>query len=241
MISIDEASEVITIADHAFHLLMYLRDGTDHGKLSPRASHRLLSDGVAFRKWLKDSFDDLPVNARPVGDEPMDVEPFAQFFMSYLRCSFDFVPYPAQIEMFVSDFCCEWCSPPRFRRESYLRKKKIRYQDTQTARQLIESVLVELAAMATNAALPSPALIQGLLRDREVEEAVAVVAYVEECHRRCSGGGNARASLALWRKFAWGSLGSPKNDFSFSLSRYRGALAQIEAAVNSQNCGVIIP
>jgi hypothetical protein len=84
------------------------------------------------------------------------------------------------------------------------------------------------------------------LSDRQIDRVLAdewrsvdaaLVAYGVELLRRCDGGGSGPAALALWRQFAWRTLGTgarrPRRAFELTLPLVLDAERRLKEAVES--------
>lgn len=174
------------------------------------------TEAERFKELVLAHFETLPENARPVSSGDADTADFANFFVSYLICSFDVVDDPRFVQLDhtpVEDASC-WCELcARLTGAPNLKLKKITGRDQGIADSL-EAEAVRLLVEAENLSI-APEKTNELLKDGELRETRALVAYGIELVRRCRGETVDSSSLVLWRRFAWQN-GIPKRGFVLS-------------------------
>jgi hypothetical protein len=164
-----------------------------------------------FKELVMAHFLDLPEEARPVSSRQSDLDDFANFFISYLFCSFEPAAEPrfVQIDNSETGGCwCELCA--RLTDAPNLKLKKVTSRDKAIAgsleadsvRRLIEAEKISLSNEKMKEVLEAP----------NYSQTRALIAYGIELVRRCAGEYVDASSLVLWRRFAW-EKGVPKGNF----------------------------
>jgi hypothetical protein len=217
----DAIARAVDLQRRSYKLLRWMTDAIDRGVISYDAAHDFATLPSATFAWVKLHHADLPPDARPALDE---LRPFCNLFATYLETSFELVARPDD-----DCFCpaCSWLVPiPR------LKLKKLSPHDRQRGHDLEVRALKELA-LQLDRPLSDQAAAE-LLALREHHEAAGLLAYFHDLARRLAGVSDGRATLVLWRSFAWDEAGAPKPDFELTTEMVLDAEAKLVHALRAQ-------
>lgn len=170
------------------------------------------TEAERFKELVLAHFTALPEDSRPVSTNEDDLNDFANFFVSYLFCSFDVVEDLRLVQIdgaTYSNCWCELCA--RLTAAPNLKLKKVTGRDKAIANSLEANAVNDLLA-AENISL-SEEKLNAVLEDPNYIELRALIAYGIELIRRCQGEYVDASSLVLWRRFAWDKKNTPKKDF----------------------------
>lgn len=171
------------------------------------------TEAKRFKELIVAHFMNLPEDTRPVSTSEKDLDEFANFFVSFLFCSFDIIANPRLVQLSgpASDaYCwCELCA--RLTNAPDLKLKKVTNWDKSIANSLEAEAVRRL--ISSEKFSISEKKVNDVLKDPEFIETRALVAYGIELIRRCKGEDTDSSSLVLWRRFAWEKGGTPKKDF----------------------------
>lgn len=183
------------------------------------------TEAERFKELIMAHFLNLPEESRPVSTKENDIDDFANFFISYLFCSFDIISNPesrlVQLSGCASEESC-WCDLcARLTNAPNLKIKKVTGWDKAIANSLETEAVKKLIS---NENIPiSEEKTNELLEDSEYIEPRALIAYGIELIRRCKGEDVDSSSLALWRRFAWEKTGIPKKNFDLTTETIKEA------------------
>lgn len=170
------------------------------------------TEAERFKELVLAHFTNLPEDSRPLSTKEDDLDDFANFFVSYLFCSFDVIENPRLVQNDGSTFSKCWCDLcARLTDAPNLKLKKVTNRDKAIADSLEAAAVSKLLA-AENISLPEEK-IKIVLEDADYTESRALVAYGIELIRRCRGEYGDTSSLVLWRRFAWDKNNTPIKDF----------------------------
>ena len=177
------------------------------------------SEADRFGELVKANFLNLPNNSQPISANEDDINDFANFFVSYLFCSFDIISDSqsrlVQVSEPISDGSC-WCELcTRLTDAPNLKLKKVTGWNKSIADSLEEEALRKLI-LIENVSV-SEENISNLLDNSDYIETRALIAYGVELIRRCNGEEVDASSLVLWRRFAWEKNGVPKKNFTLTV------------------------
>ena len=164
----------------------------------------------ATEAWLRRHLKGLP---REIDLREDEIPAVAAMFSTYLHNSFDMIPEPG-LRLYSPDahcFCpiCSWLIAA-----PHLKAKKLTPADKKRAAKLQRAALQSVAT-ANGLNLTESTATQLLSTDQTGEDA-ALVAYGRDLLLRVRGHATGPAVLALWRRFAWNRLGSPKPGFKLT-------------------------
>jgi len=211
MLNADQLEHAIAIQNRCFKLLQWLGKAVQSGFVSASKARHVADTSLAARDWVSTHYQNLPLDCRPA---PEDLEPFANFFGTYLETSFDLVAQP-QNDYASDDGCyCPLCR--RLADPRHLRPKSLGHADKERAMKLR---VRRMEMLAREEGLPSyELLIKASLEDQEVKHFASYAAYGSALLDRLKGISGERAVLALWRDFAWTRNGSPDPNFKLNVS-----------------------
>ncbi len=209
MLSFNELQNALEIQNRCFKLLQWLARAVGEGFISVSKAHGFADASHAVKAWVESHFYNLPLDCRP---EPEQMEPFANFFGTYLETSFDLIANPA--DRYVSACgcsCCLYLAAPQ-----YLKPKSLTRADKERA---IKLRVRRLEVLAREEGLPfDESRLHEVLVDEKLLIAASLSAYGTELLDRLKGISEGPAVLALWRHFAWNRNGSPIRNFKLQAS-----------------------
>lgn len=200
-----ELGKAVTIQKSAYQLLLWMQEGIKQGFISfESAEHYTTFSDSAFH-WIDEHYNDIPLSCRP---DRSDIKCFANYFSSYLSCSFELIQSPGKKKATDGScfcpMCCYWVDMP------HLKTKKVRSADKKTAHKKICDYLSQLT-LENNVELTEEKKTYLL---KEFKEEVALCTYGVDLLKRLQGNHNSSSfSLVLWRTFAWTREGSPIHNF----------------------------
>lgn len=203
-----EIERAVDLQQRSYALLRWATDAVDKGFLAFDTLHSYASLPGAALAWLESHYENVPKAARPERD---DLRDFVKLFATYLEGSFDLIEDPGLRLVSPQSHCfCPMCSwlvkMPR------LRAKRLVPADKELARRLMVESIVHRAAHLGRI-LPA-SVANDLVAEPGLRETTALVAYGDDLLRRVAAGTSyGPATLALWRRFAWTTAGSPRQDF----------------------------
>jgi len=196
----------LSIQNRCFKLLQWLGNAIREGFVPLVKAHDVTDAGRAARAWVETHFYNLPEECRPFADE---MEPFANFFGTYLETSFDIIAQPKERYVSSCGCFCPWCS--RLVQTQHLKPKTHTREDKERAGKLR---MRRMEMIAREEGLPSFELqIRESLGDESVRLQSSLAAYGAALLNRLKGVSDGPAVLALWRDFAWSRDGSPIRRF----------------------------
>ena len=192
----------------SYALLKWVGQAVDSGLLTFQTAHKYSTLPQAAADWIEKHYLNIPAAARV---NQNDVAVFANFFSTYLENSFDLIERPGTIRFSPDAHCfCPMCSwmidAPR------LKTKVLSAADKKRAARMQERAVWQLDIDV--GANPTETLAEEIVAEHG--EATALLAYGHDLIERLAGTAHGPAVLALWRKFAWSSSGSPKPKFRLS-------------------------
>jgi hypothetical protein len=193
----------------SYALLKWVGQAVSSGLLSFRTAHEYSTLPLAAADWIEKHFLNIP-NAKRVKHE--DIPVFANFFSTYLENSFDLIASPGRTKYSPDAHCfcpmCSWMIDA-----PHLKTKALSTADKKRAVKMQQHAVIQLG-------IDIGAKPNELLADKIVSEngeASALIAYGHDLTQRLHATANGPAVLALWRRFAWNSSGSPKPKFRLSI------------------------
>lgn len=206
MIAKSDIEFALSIQSRCFKLLQWLGNAIREGFVPVMKAHDVTDAGHAARAWVETHFYNLPNECRPLSDE---MEPFANFFGTYLETSFDIIANPKNRYVSDCDCFCSYCV--RVARAQHLKPKSLTRGDKERAAKLR---VRRMEMLAREAALPSFEIrIKESLNDESSRLQASFSAYGAALLDRLKGISDGPAVLALWRDFAWSREGAPLRRF----------------------------
>ena len=207
----------------SYSLLKWVGKSVSSGLLSFQTAHQYSTLPLAAADWIDKHYLNIPEAARV---DKKDIPVFANFFSTYLENSFDLIANPGKIKFSPDAHCfCPMCSwmidAPNLKTKSLSTADKKR-----ALRMQIHSVLQ--LGIDTGAKLDE-SRAEAIVSDNG--EATALLAYGHDLIQRLDAIANGPAVLALWRRFAWKSSGSPKPNFRLSTKMILNAESELRALV----------
>lgn len=192
----------------SYALLKWVGQAVTSGLLTFQTAHKYSTLPQAAADWIEKHYLNIPAAARVDRD---DIPVFANFFSTYLENSFDLIASPGKIKYSPDAHCfCPMCSwmidAPR------LKTKVVSTADKKRAARMQVRAVWQLGIDV--GANPTETLAEEIVAEHG--EATALLAYGHDLIERLDGTAHGPAILALWRKFAWSSSGSPKPKFRLS-------------------------
>lgn len=189
----------------SYALLKWVGQGVSSGLLSFRTAHEYSTLPHAAADWIDKHYLNIPDAAR-VDQE--DIRVFANFFSTYLENSFDLIANPGKIKFSPDAHCfCPMCSwmidAPN------LKTKSLSTADKKRALKMQVHSIIQLGI--DFGAKLDESRAETIVSDNG--ETTALLAYGHDLIQRLNATANGSAVLALWRRFAWNSSGSPKPKF----------------------------
>jgi hypothetical protein len=203
--------EQLEIAVHmhakSYALLKWVAQAVTSGTISFGTAHQYASLPIAAKDWIEKHYLNFPEESRV---EFEDITTFANFFSTYLENSFDLVSNPGWIKFSPRAHCfCPMCSwmieAPR------LKTKLLTASDKKRATKMQCHSMIQLAI--DTACQLDETKAQTIVDDEVFAESTASLAYGHDLVLRLDGVATGPAVLALWRRFAWTKMGSPKKQF----------------------------
>lgn len=212
MLNAEQLTYAIAIQDRCFKLLQWLGNAVQAGFVPVSKARHVADASLAAKEWVETHYHNLPENCRPM---PADLEPFANFFGTYLETSFELVGQP-RAEYTSDDGCycpiCRRLADPR-----HLRPKSLSKADKERA---IKLRVRRMEMLAREDGIPSFEIrIKASLEDEEVKRLASFAAYGAALLDRTKGISGEPAVLALWRDIAWKKSGSPDPNFKLEARR----------------------
>jgi hypothetical protein len=207
----------------SYALLKWVGQSVSSGLLSFRTAHEYSTLPLAAAGWIEKHYLNIPDAARV---DPKDVPIFANFFSTYLENSFDLIANPGKIKFSPDAHCfCPMCSwmidAPNLKTKSLSAADKKRALKMQ-----VHSILqlgFDVSARLDESRAETIVSNNG--------EATALLAYGHDLIQRLDAVANGPAVLALWRRFAWNSSGSPKPKFRLSAKMILDAESELRTLV----------
>ena len=192
----------------SYSLLKWVGQAVSSGLLSFRTAHKYSTLPAAAADWIDKHYLNIPDAALVVKEK---IPVFAKFFSTYLENSFDLIVSPGKIKYSPNAHCfCPMCSwminAPNLKTKSLSSTDKKRAMKMQT--RSILQLGIDICATVDESLAEEIASTYG--------EQTALLAYGHDLIQRLDGIANGPAVLALWRRFAWDSSGSPKSKFRLS-------------------------
>ena len=205
-----DIAAAVEVSNRAYKLLVWLNRAIESGFITLDSAGRYIGNSAAAQAWLAKHFEDIPHDARPLDRRGRELERFANYFASYLTASFDL--HEVTGTRFVTGpegYCCERCGyrVPK----SHLQPKKLERRDKDRACELVAAYVEDLAR--EQGVSDSRRATESVLNKEELQRDSALATYGAELLRRLDGKSSGAAALALWRQFAWNSMGSPIKKF----------------------------
>lgn len=200
----DEVENAVRLQACGYQLLKWLEKALRDGFIAPETY--ATSEDAAY-SWLDKHYSSLPDKARP---KRSALRAFANFFSTYLDCTFDLDAKPGK-RLYSPDahcFCpiCSWMV-----QKPHLRPKKVGAGDKKVAERMKRTFLLQLAEARGISVTEN--MLDDMMQDPNLRDAVALCTYAADLLQRLKGRAVGAASLALWRTFAWTPQGSPKKGF----------------------------
>ena len=227
MLTSTDIDYAISIQNRCYKLLQWLGNAVREGFVPAVKAHAVADAGHAAKAWVETHFFNLPADCRPLADE---MEPFSNFFGTYLETSFDLVANPGKRYESTCGCDCGFCL--RIVRPQYIRTKSLTREDKERAQKLR---IRRLEMLAREECLPSFELrIRESLADEELRLRASFSAYGAALLDRLKGISDGPAVLALWRDFAWNQNGSPNRDFKLKTKLITDAEKALIVLLRSQ-------
>lgn len=210
----------------SYALLKWVGQSVSSGLLSFRSAHKYSTLPLAAADWIDKHYLNIPEAARV---DSKHIPLFANFFSTYLENSFDLIENPGKIKFSPDAHCfCPMCSwmidAPNLKTKSLSAADKKRALTMQ-----INSVLqLGIDTSAKLDASRAEAIVS------ENGETTALFAYGHDLIQRLDAIANGPAVLALWRRFAWNSSGSPKPKFRLSTEMILNAESELRNLVRGR-------
>ena len=206
MIDSKQLEHALSIQNRCYKLLLWLGDAVREGFVPVVKAHAVTDVGHAAKMWVETHFFNLPADCRPLADE---MEPFSNFFGTYLETSFDIISNPGTRYESTCGCDCGFCL--RIVRPQQIRPKSLAREDKERAQRLR---IRRLEMLAREEGLPSYELrIRESLGHEEWRHQASFSAYGAALLDRIKGISDGPAVLALWRDFAWTRAGAPNRTF----------------------------
>jgi len=210
----------------SYALLKWVGQGVSSGLLSFGTAHEYSTMPQAAADWIDIHYLNIPHGARV---DRQDVQVFANFFSTYLENSFNLIADPGKIKFSPDAHCfCPMCSwmidAPNLKTKSLSTADKKRAWKMQ-----VYSILqlgIDCGAKLDESRAETIVAENG--------EATALLAYGHDLIQRLNATANGPAVLALWRRFAWNSSGSPKPKFRLSTKMILDAESDLQALLASR-------
>ena len=203
----------------SYALLKWVGQAVSSGLLSFRTAHEYSTLPLAAADWIEKHFLNIPAAARVKHD---DIPIFANFFSTYLENSFDLIASPGRIKYSPDAHCfcpmCSWMIDA-----PHLKTKTLSTADKKRAVKMQQHAVIQLGIDI--GAKPNEVLAEKIVSENG--EPSALIAYGHDLIQRLHGIANGPAVLALWRRFAWNSSGSPKPKFRLSTKMMLDAESQL--------------
>lgn len=206
MLPRDQIEEAVDIQQRSYRLLRWMASAIDRGFIGFSRAHDYSTASDAARDWIREHFDNLPPDARPV---PGRLQAFSNFFGSYVTTSFDLVEQPGRKLVSACGCYCPLCA--RLAQASHLRTKSLAKRDKVHAqRKCVDRVMM----LAGEEQIPlEREQAEAITADAKLSRAAAYSAYGLSLLERVRGSDGGLHILALWRMLAWKPEGSPIKDF----------------------------
>ncbi len=225
---LDQQQLDLAVKMHAksYALLKWVGQSVSSGLLTFRAAHEYSTLPLAAADWIDKHYLNIPEAARV---DPKDIRIFANFFSTYLENSFDLIGNPGKIKFSPAAHCfCPMCSwmidAPN------LKTKLLRAADKKHALKMQVTSVLQLGIDASAKLDESRA--EAIVANNG--EASALLAYGHDLVQRLDAIANGPAVLALWRRFAWNSAGSPKPKFRLSTNMILNAESELRTLLVTQ-------
>jgi hypothetical protein len=205
MLNRDEVRLAVDLQHRSYNLLRWLSTAMTKGFVRFDRAHDYLDEVGAAKEWIERHLLNLPPSCRPALEH---LDPFAQFFATYLTTSFDLVEKPKKRVASACGCFCPICTT--LVTAPQLKAKKVLRRDKARARKLKVRAIQEIAR-EHNLQLDQQKAEK--LIDSESGEYVSLVAYGLQLVSRMQGSSDGPSVLALWREIAWEKTGSPKKNF----------------------------
>jgi hypothetical protein len=210
----------------SYALLKWVGQGVSSGLLSFRTAHEYSTLPHAAAHWIDKHHLNIPDAARV---DQRDIPVFANFFSTYLENSFDLIANPGKIKFSPDAHCfCPMCSwmidAPN------LKTKSLTTADKKRALKMQVHSIIQLGT-ACGAKLDESRAV-AIVSDNG--ETTALLAYGHDLIQRLNAIANGPAVLALWRRFAWNSSGSPKPKFRLSAKMILNAESELLALLSAK-------
>lgn len=216
MLNREEVEQAVDLQRKSYNLLRWLSGAMTKGIIRFDRAHDYLDEAQAAKDWIEGHYLNLPPDCRPERDE---LEPFAQFFSTYLFNSFDLVQNPAKQTVSGCGCYCPICvylvDAP------HLRVKKVHRRDKVRARKIKIYALQQLALERDTHLEPEQA--EELIDSPDTALEASLIAYGQQLVARTRGFAVGPSVLALWREIAWEKTGAPKKDFQLEAEQILSA------------------
>ena len=206
MLNREEVQTAVELQRQSYNLLRWLSTAISKGVIRFDRAHDYLDEAGAARDWIARHYLNLPPDCRPASEQ---LEPFSQFFATYLITSFELVKDPKPQTYSACGCDCPMCA--YMVGASYLRAKKVYRRDKVRARRMKISALKQLA-FERNTRLDQEQA-EELIDSPDSAMEASLIAYGQQLVARTRGISEGPAVLVLWREIAWEKSGSPKKDF----------------------------
>ena len=203
----------------SYALLKWVGQGVSSGLLSFHTVHEYTTLPLAAADWIEKHYLNIPAAARVAQN---DIPVFANFFSTYLENSFDLIANPGRIRYSPDSHCfcpmCSWMIDT-----PHLKTKSLSTADKKRAAKMQVHCILQLGIDI--GAKPNESRSEEIVAENG--EATALLAYGHDLIQRLDAIANGPAVLALWRRFAWNSSGSPKPKFRLSTRLVLNAESQL--------------
>lgn len=216
-----QLDRAVSMQTKSYALLKWVSQAVSSGLLSFHTAHEYSTLPEAAADWIEKHYLNIPATARVKHD---DIPTFAAFFSTYLENSFDLIESPGRMKYSPDAHCfcpiCSWMVDA-----PHLKAKVLSTADKKRAVKMQRLAVIQLGIDI--GARPDDVTTDKIVLENG--EASALIAYGHDLLQRLHGTANGPAVLALWRRFAWNSSGSPKPKFRLSAKLILDAETQIQA------------
>ncbi|MEM1442409.1 MAG: hypothetical protein AAGF67_08705 [Verrucomicrobiota bacterium] len=219
----EELENALDIHRRAYRLLRWVEEAIEKGFISFTCAHDYASASESARDWVEEHYENIPEDCRP---SRALLEPFANYFSSYVTTSFEMVEEPE--EVLKSDCGC-YCSMCTYLGQApRLQPVKVRTRDKEKAREkCAQRVQVLAGEEGIQVSEEDCKIIAGTQRRNS-----AFSAYAQSLFQRMNGTDGGVHVLALWRMIAWKPEGSPIKGFELQVDEIVSAEKELVSALN---------
>lgn len=193
----DRLAVAVELQQRAYRLLLWLSRGMKLGWATSEAFGDVVRYAAEAEQWLASNIDSLPPSARPPDGALM---PYATMFASFLATSWELRQTGRGVDLTV------------------------RHLSPKSNAAAVALKRLALVRLADELELPfRPDELEPLLRERDLAEPLAWLAYGVELLRRTEYASQGEGIARLWREIAWRDRTSPKPDFELTVGAFEAA------------------